>query len=377
MDHPKDLTPASKPSRNRVTKASCNTVAARWNLKILRALESTLKKDPEADIARLLPSTYSGQLQSLKSPETKPKPSFPSNDIRSRLDATAQSAIIFDLSSELEDLRSGRDLSEALVDSLAEGEVLYESAWAASVMVFRISENIVVKVTDEASAMTEHRTLSYLRERLPDFPAPRPHGVVRLDTYFLLFSTFIQGVDLEKVWPQLDEGQKLAVSSQLDSLFSQLRALPFPDDTPLGGIQGDGCKDCRRGVRVSSEAIMDVGQFEDFIFAGLNAASSLYADFLRSLMPLSSVCVFTHGDLRPANIIVDTGDDGTWKVVAVIDWESSGFYPEYWECVKMTNNLTPRDQFDWYRYLPKSLAPHRYAIQWLVDRLRDRSMVNS
>lgn len=34
-----------------------------------------------------------------------------------------------------------------------------------------------------------------------------------------------------------------------------------------------------------------------------------------------------------------------------MDWERSGFYPEYWECVEATNNLAPIDHFDWYMYL--------------------------
>ncbi|KAF2847826.1 hypothetical protein T440DRAFT_470650 [Plenodomus tracheiphilus IPT5] len=39
--------------------------------------------------------------------------------------------------------------------------------------------------------------------------------------------------------------------------------------------------------------------------------------------------VFTHGDLRPDNIIFK--DD---RIKAIIDWEMAGRYPEYWEFVK-------------------------------------------
>jgi len=73
---------------------------------------------------------------------------------------------------------------------------------------------------------------------------------------------------------------------------------------------------------------------------------------------------------------VDEDEDGTWKIVGVVDWESSGFYPDYWETVKMTNNLVPSEESDWYRYLPQTLSPSRYPTQWLVDRLWDSSMEN-
>lgn len=39
--------------------------------------------------------------------------------------------------------------------------------------------------------------------------------------------------------------------------------------------------------------------------------------------------VFTHGDFRPANIIVKNG-----RVAAIIDWEMAGWYPDYWEFAK-------------------------------------------
>jgi thiamine kinase-like enzyme len=36
--------------------------------------------------------------------------------------------------------------------------------------------------------------------------------------------------------------------------------------------------------------------------------------------------VFTHSDLNPFNILLQ-GD----RVVGIIDWESAGWYPQYWE----------------------------------------------
>jgi thiamine kinase-like enzyme len=124
---------------------------------------------------------------------------------------------------------------------------------------------------------------------------------------------------------------------------------------------------------------MNIAQFEDFIFSASRVASPMYLQFLRSLRSGTPVnCVFTHSDLRPDNIILESsGSDGTWKVVGIVDWESSGWYPEYWESIKMTNNLVPRDQFDWYQYLPETSCPKRYPIQWLVDRVWDSAMENS
>ncbi|KAM7191183.1 Protein kinase-like domain containing protein [Rhypophila sp. PSN 637] len=368
------------PSKNRVQKPNCSTLAARWNRKIFRGLEVALSKDPEADLAASLGSNYSEQLQSNKTYDIRRPGKFPNRDIRSRLSTTELSTVIFELSTEVKNLLpiENENLSEAIVGLLDKSVVLYEGPWAASVMVFQVSGGkIVIKIANERSVINEHRSLSYLQQHLPAFPAPRPHGLVRLGNFCLLFTTFVPGLTLEQAWPQLDNAQKRSISGQLDTLFSSLRKLAFPANTPLGGVQGGGCSDSRRGVRVASEPIMDTKQFEDFIFDGSIRATPVYIKLLRDLMPPPAKCVFTHGDVRPANIMVDKDEDGTWGIISIIDWEASGFYPEYWESVKMTNNLTPLERDDWYMYLPESFSQHQYPIQWLVDMLWDRSLSNS
>ena len=272
----------------------------------------------------------------------------------------------------------GYDLAEAVVRLLDKSEVLYKSAYAALCMVFNVGGGIVAKVTGQEYLQNEYRALPYLAEQLPSLPIPRLHGMIRIGHYPMQFTSLVPGLDLEKQWLQLNDADKRSVSAQLDKLLCQLRTLKLPPETPLGTL-GQGCEDSRRGIRISSETILDVEKFEDFIFAGSKFASVMYTRFLRDLLPAAppAEVVFTHGDICPANVIVDQNEDGSWKVVAIIDWESSGFYPEYWECVKMTNNLKPSDRDDWYHFLPESLSPQRYPAYWLVDRLWDRSLLNS
>lgn len=348
---------------------------------MLKQLQTILDRNPEVDLQSCFKPTYLNKLQMLKNP---PRPqnddaSVPKHHaIRSRLNFKDQATIIAELSTEVEDLlRPGPSLTEALGNLLENGELLYEGA-AASVMVFKLNENIAVKVTNKAAATTEQRSLSYLREHLPNFPAPRLHGLVRLGSSYLLFTTFVPGRDLEKVWPQLNHSEKKAISYQLESLFLQLKSLTCPANTPLGGIGGEGCKDLRRGIRMNADPIMDEDGFQDFIFSGSKTASSSYVGFLRNMIPKSTAkIVFVHGDVRPANIMVERVNGKAWEVVCIIDWEASGYYPEYWECIKATNNLTPRHDDDWYQYLPSVISPNRYAAHWLVDRVWDPSMVNS
>jgi hypothetical protein len=45
-----------------------------------------------------------------------------------------------------------------------------------------------------------------------------------------------------------------------------------------------------------------------------------------------SAIKFTHGDLHPSNIIITTTKP--YHVLAIVDWEQSGWLPEYWEARK-------------------------------------------
>ncbi|RSL95921.1 hypothetical protein CDV31_013700 [Fusarium ambrosium] len=391
MDTDESIEPGIKAPASRIQRVKPKLSAAgRWNAKMLRHLATELEQNPETDICTFLSPRYSKKLRTLKGPAAHlktasvgaaaPQPC----DVRSRLRATDSSTIIFQPSAQMEALLRkdmNLNLSESLVNLLAESEVLYTSDWAAAIMVLKLNNRLVVKITNAEAALTEHRSLTYLQEHLSDFPAPKPHGLIRLGNCYLLFTEFIPGQDLEKVWPQLNSKQKQNITGQLDSLFSHLRSIPHPKSMPLGDVAGYGCKDGRKSIRKSTRSITTNAEFQDFIFSGgFDTISTSYIEFLRGLVPKSPAkIVFTHGDLRRANIMVrrDGDEHGNWRVVAVIDWEASGFYPEYWECIKATNNLTPRDNTDWYQYLPGPISLDTYLTHWLIDRLWDRNMVNS
>jgi aminoglycoside phosphotransferase (APT) family kinase protein len=57
------------------------------------------------------------------------------------------------------------------------------------------------------------------------------------------------------------------------------------------------------------------------------------ADPWRGLLKDDSEIMLTHGDLHRSNIIVSAASPA--RVIAIIDWEQSGWYPDYWEYCKM------------------------------------------
>ena len=84
------------------------------------------------------------------------------------------------------------------------------------------------------------------------------------------------------------------------------------------------------------------------------ASSQRYKDPYLCLMPKDSVIKFTHADINPVNIMVSAS--GSPRVLALIDWEQAGWYPDYWEYYKMCYTTFSEDE--WRKvFIPKIIDP--------------------
>ncbi|OBT80095.1 hypothetical protein VF21_01071 [Pseudogymnoascus sp. 05NY08] len=90
--------------------------------------------------------------------------------------------------------------------------------------------------------------------------------------------------------------------------------------------------------------------------------------------------VFTHHDLAPRNLMLETSTKNLW----VVDWDDAGWYPRYFEFAGMRNFITPEEwgRFDrlrwdlftwitrgWYKRESRMLTEiHRKLIRFPVAR---------
>jgi len=255
---------------------------------------------------------------------------------------------------------------------ISDSEKLWEGPTRG--VVLKCNDNLVAKIIRGNSDYTEYTSLQYLAEHAPDIPAPKPHGLVRFDSVRVMFMTYFPSTTLEKAWSNLSHNNKVLIQCQLDEIFCKLRRLR-KDCHRLGGVGGEGVKDDHREPHRSEEIITTSAQFEDFQFSVSHGASTSWITFLRSFLPRPiEDCVFTHGDVRMANIIVKADDDNNYVVSGIIDWEDSGFYPEYFESTKLLFTFTMHTETDWYAYLPASISPARHPVRWLVNRLWEHTI---
>ncbi|KAL8963775.1 MAG: hypothetical protein Q9183_004971 [Haloplaca sp. 2 TL-2023] len=174
---------------------------------------------------------------------------------------------------------------------------------------------------------------------------------------------YIDGRPLNKVWDNFDDSQKENIVIQLKGFLEELRQIKR---TVIGSVDGTNCTDqFFDGEDKASFGPYDSEQaFHDGLVRAVEArARTTWTDqvvkFIRA-MPIHEI-VFTHNDLAPRNILVKDGE-----VVAILDWEFSGFYPSYWEYVKAL--CWPDWQSGWIKdnVIDRILQPHPMELAFML-----------
>lgn len=307
-------------------------------------------------------------------------------DLRPELNPALSVAVVFPFSEQMQimlskqkqklqysdDRNSPAELADTIVETLWEGEILY---CHIGIMILRCGKDLVAKIKD--SDTTEYTSCEYLTRNAPDIPVPRMHGCIRLGRWLIMFMSHIPSTSLDKVWPKLSHENKERIRDRLNEILQRLRTLRQPDGLPIGGVAGEAAWEIRGTgeVRKSPKPISTSLEFHKYstALADWDLAESPYMVLLHSTVPPPEPgSVFTHGELRTGNIMVDKDENGQYLVTGIIDWEFSGFYPEYQESVSMTRYTRFGMDDDWCLYLPDVVAPQRNPLRFLFDQLMDR-----
>jgi aminoglycoside phosphotransferase len=249
----------------------------------------------------------------------------------------------------------------------------------------------------------EGQCLWALRRALPDvLPVPEVYGWTHDGGQVFIFMELVRGVSLERRWESLSEVDREGVCRQLREMISGLRELrhapgeffigmTFPDKTwtePAGILFRYLLASVLKGTlgqQPPTDIIFDcpqnnppggpfhsVTEFHDWLSLLIRPGfehhwpgkkPSEIPDPYRESLPDAAPVVLTHGDLHPSNIMVST--DSPCKVVAIIDWHQSGWYPDYWEFCKAV--FTAEVNGEWMnRYIPLFLDDSGFADVWDV-----------
>ncbi|KAF5667248.1 phosphotransferase family [Fusarium heterosporum] len=244
--------------------------------------------------------------------------------------------------------------------------------------VFFKSLGLAVKFgRDETVSVSEGQCLWALRRLLPEVPVPEIYGWSTEDGYVLLFMEMVKGITVEKRWPSMTKDEKTSFWGTLKSVVSNLRTLSQdPDDRFLGRIDRSPYYDISitNSNRPSAGPFTSVKGFHDWLSITIRQGIEEHwpgmkpeeiPDPYREMLPDDAQVIFTHADLHPSNIIVSPDSPST--IVAIIDWEQSGWYPDYWEFCKA--EYTAEIGSEWHRYMLRFLEEPK-ALDGFIEYTR-------
>jgi hypothetical protein len=220
-----------------------------------------------------------------------------------------------------------------------------------SATIIRLGDKRILKRGVES---TEYEALRLVNEKT-SVPVPKVLGVYNTREGVLVDLEVVPGRTVDTVWESLSPAQKKKHVADLGRFIDQLRKLPAPKHEVIGSTSMGANCDPRFG-KGPIGPFYSVNHFHDFIRRG-HPIQDFVEDELKKCHGKQYEVKFTHADLCPQNILVD--DSG--RITAILDWESAGWYPEYWEYTQM-HFATPREMGDW-------LA----AVETVVERYDDET----
>lgn len=186
-----------------------------------------------------------------------------------------------------------------------------------------------------------------------------------------MLSDLVPGEPLSDVWADLSDAEKCSMVAQLREQMARIRACTQPyigriNNRPTRNIY-DRLPTTYCGPFASEE------EFDNWCvdrvpvgFFGLSHRK--WSRWLEKERRKSSgKFVLTHGDLSPRNILVKDG-----KITGIVDWERSGFFPEYAEyafAMKLCHNFQSTEKW-WAPILKEVLQPcsdQRLKLTQLVE----------
>ncbi|KAI1977057.1 hypothetical protein LOZ53_002476 [Ophidiomyces ophidiicola] len=188
---------------------------------------------------------------------------------------------------------------------------------------------VAVKVKPTAYFARSEAEMMHFASQQPGLLAPRVIGCYDIPPRITTTVTnILAGESLDKVWPSMTKEQQNSIKTQLKEQIRLMRTCTQPFIGRLGRQQTlnfyDRLEFNFMGPFETEEA------FDDWCLE--RVSSPLFRTLWKRLLPGMRAkngeqrFVLTHGDLAARNIMVADG-----KITGLVDWEYSGFFPEYME----------------------------------------------
>jgi serine/threonine protein kinase len=235
-----------------------------------------------------------------------------------------------------------------------------------------ISRKLIVKIGPRVD-LTEAATMKFISENT-SIPVPKVYcSFVHKDRTYILMER-VKGKMIGNVLDGLEHDGQQRIFAQLKRMMDELRSLVPPPGTGVQSCTGGNLWDSR--IARSRTRFGPFSTIQDFHFwlrDGFRYDDHKHKERMegeegQEMADMEVMQdgpwpppVFTHADLNPANILVHGQE-----VVAIIDWEFSGWYPHYWEYTSAWYGNRIRTA--WQDDLPQFLETHSAELVMEITR---------
>lgn len=188
---------------------------------------------------------------------------------------------------------------------------------------------VAVKVKPkQAFKRSEADMMDYASRQRCGILAPRVLGCYKVDpSIFATVSDLVPGVSLDTVWHEMDDLQQGSIKAQLKEQVRLFRTCTQPY---IGRVNRQPIRNFYEGIEFATMGPFDDEiAFDEWCLQRIKSRVSRFK-WKHHLSKMrgrdSKTLVLTHGDLAARNILVKDG-----KITGIVDWEYSGFFPEYME----------------------------------------------
>lgn len=217
--------------------------------------------------------------------------------------------------------------------------------------VVTVNDAIVLKYGREVT-QREAEVMKFVFENT-NIPVPEVLGTLTEDGETVIVMKLICGEMIGKAWPSLSDGTKLSLALEMRSYLNELRSFQAPY---IGSYGRAPYPDLAQFGPPFDKPFTSVSQMKEAFLEGYEKERGpSFCTLLRKILRDDYRIVFTHSDLNIRNILVRDG-----HIVAILDWETAGFFPEYWEFAEAMRGVIYSDLImqDWAIFLETCLTPY-------------------
>ncbi|KAJ5720912.1 kinase-like protein [Penicillium malachiteum] len=217
--------------------------------------------------------------------------------------------------------------------------------------VLMLTDGICVKYGRRVH-LSEASTMRFISQHT-SIPVPKVLCAFTRSGWTYIVMERIEGDIIGNGWVKRSEDSKAKLLSQLAEKIREMRGLRPPEGTMIASVDDGSLFDCRiPGPSLRFGPFDTIQDFHRHLRMGMEFDSRLDTDIQELIKGQSKSwpLMFTHGDLSSLNILV-RGDD----IVGIIDWETAGWYPSYWEYTS-AHLVNPQNSF-WVHEIDKFLQP--------------------